>query len=605
MQGPTEAGIFGSVNARNLTPSEVAQTFVPPPSFERLLRQSNAVVVGPRGSGKTTLLKMLHQDAFEAWEHPEANRLLSGVRFVSVFVPTDYRWARQLDELGEGQLSPEIAERFAVAAYTTHALRALTNSMLSRIRKDATECVRLHGRGQLSSEEEAKLSRQLAGAWGISPEVPSLLAVRQALTKRVHQIRALADAAARSDRSQDDLGLLEMPLIESLALGVELCNDALGERDRHWALAMDELEFAPRPIVRELLRALRGADQALLFKLALAPAGDETQELEATLAAAPEQDYEPIQLWYHDRKDGEAFCERLWDRMVAAKGCGGLSAVDALGASYFEPSPGPGGDPYEPGSKWAGYFERLSEKDDSFSEYLSKHGVDPKSLNLLKGGKKAGLVRKVAPLLPLRDFFRGEERQRSRKRASLYAGATSLFAISEGNPRWFIGLVGRLLDQYQGSQLDQATQARAMEATSERFRAYLQTFPTSTVEQPGTTWGVLDIVERIAEAIHDEHVRGPFKPEPFSTFVVPSALPTDHEELLKVALNAGGIIYIPRDSSQLVVGDLEGKRFRVSYLLAPLYGLPLRLGKAVSLRTILERSANSEQRTLPLEGGTS
>jgi len=65
------------------------------------------------------------------------------------------------------------------------------------------------------------------------------------------------------------------------------------------------------------------------------------------------------------------------------------------------------------------------------------------------------------------------------------------------------------------------------------------------------------------------------------------------------ALNAGAIVYV-RDGGPMILSSLKtfrAKRFRISYLLAPLYGLPLRLGKAVALSTILgtRHSASDSQ----------
>ena len=58
---------------------------------------------------------------------------------------------------------------------------------------------------------------------------------------------------------------------------------------------------------------------------------------------------------------------------------------------------------------------------------------------------------------------------------------------------------------------------------------------------------------------------------------------------LAEALNAGAIIYVPDEREELLLESLRGKRFRLSYLLAPYYGLPLQLGRTVSLSVILDR----------------
>jgi hypothetical protein len=68
------------------------------------------------------------------------------------------------------------------------------------------------------------------------------------------------------------------------------------------------------------------------------------------------------------------------------------------------------------------------------------------------------------------------------------------------------------------------------------------------------------------------------------------------------ALNSGAIVYVPDDESQLILTSLRGKRFRLSYLLAPVYGFPIRLGKAVALSAILNWESGATQQ-LELDTG--
>lgn len=62
--------------------------------------------------------------------------------------------------------------------------------------------------------------------------------------------------------------------------------------------------------------------------------------------------------------------------------------------------------------------------------------------------------------------------------------------------------------------------------------------------------------------------------------------------ILGQALNAGAIVYIPDEDGQLSFTSLRHKRFRVSYLVAPLYGIPIRLEPGVNLSTILGKRAS-------------
>jgi len=81
--------LYDSFNARNYTPSQVAETFISSEDFETLWRNEHTVLLGPRGSGKTTLFKMLTVQALYSWSHPLAEKLKSRKPFTAIFVPTD------------------------------------------------------------------------------------------------------------------------------------------------------------------------------------------------------------------------------------------------------------------------------------------------------------------------------------------------------------------------------------------------------------------------------------------------------------------------------------------------------------------------------------
>jgi len=61
-------------------------------------------------------------------------------------------------------------------------------------------------------------------------------------------------------------------------------------------------------------------------------------------------------------------------------------------------------------------------------------------------------------------------------------------------------------------------------------------------------------------------------------------------EALGRALNSGAIILAPDPGGEALLSSLRGKRFRLSYMLAPGYGLPLNLGRPMALSHVLERA---------------
>ena len=266
---------------------------------------------------------------------------------------------------------------------------------------------------------------------------------------------------------------------------------------------------------------------------------------------------------------------------------------------------------YRSGSKVAQRFAELAKKDPSFAIYLKQKGLDPNHLDELTEIKKAATVRKIAPVVAVREFYRKPEvlnmppgALRSRKTAVLYSGAESLFAITEGNPRWFIGIMERPSRSSRSkgeTRISPPWQAEEARAAAERFQAMLATIPMPASSGSMPRLGVLGTVEAAAEYFHEKIVRGPFKSDPPGTFFVDAQVSETILASLGRALNAGAIVYVP-DGGPMILSSLSalrGKRFRISYLLAPLYGLPLRLGKAAALNTILSSHFHNLQEVAP------
>ena len=226
--------------------------------------------------------------------------------------------------------------------------------------------------------------------------------------------------------------------------------------------------------------------------------------------------------------------------------------------------------------------------------------------------QRAAEVRKIAPIVALRDFYMREpepdqqsQSLRSRKTAQLYTGADSIFALTEGNPRIFIGLVGSLLaDAKKRSSFSVPPQAQAdhLLGSAEKFLATLRTIPVMrSGDHVGL--GVVTLLRKIARYFHVDAAKGPFKAAPVGSFTVDSQIAESVLDTLTQALNAGAIIYVPEDQGSVILTSLRGKKFRLSYLLAPLYGFPIRLGRDIALSRILAPNQTEERThdTVPLD----
>jgi hypothetical protein len=251
-------------------------------------------------------------------------------------------------------------------------------------------------------------------------------------------------------------------------------------------------------------------------------------------------------------------------------------------------------------------FTRLAEKDKTFMNFLAREGISVSDIPTISGARRAEVVRKVMPLVLLRDEVLSEGGEKSRKRSrkkppAKFFGAQSLLAMTEGNPRWIIGLVGRMLDGMKTGQttVTQEKQAREVERAMNRFRALLRTIPCESSATSASRRGVLSIIDEIGIQFHRGAVTEPFEPEPVGSFRVDSHEDSATVEALGQALNAGAIVFIPDHPGDTLLRSIRGKRFRLCYLFAPYYRIPIRLGRWISLSSILKRRTQS---TDPLFG---
>lgn len=596
-------------------PAQVAASFVPPPVYASLIRRNHVTIVGPRGSGKTTLLKMLQQPALEAWKHPRAEDFRSRIDYTGIFVATDISWGVQLQLLRDRRL-PDLARGvLACAAFSTHVLRAFIQALLFRVGRGggSAEGEVSWRRAKLSPSAEVSLVCAIARAWHLRPEVSTLESLRTSLTLRLSEIASLAAREALLPSPQVgerlyDLVWLHLPFLQSLVLAIELFDEAAQQQGSRWALCFDELELAPVEIRALLLAALRSTDERLIFKLALSPYSASLNEFRHALSASPSQDYEELSLWEFQRHEIHSLCLGLWSGILRERGFPDIAPEEALGHSLVSTQPDSWADEgtaYGPKSELVARFVRLASNDRSFRRYLLDNNIHPGRISLLSSNERASSVRKVAPLVALREFYRQPDTnpepkrlrtRRTRKKPTVLSGSESVFAITEGNPRWFLGIMNSLLEGWApGDSISRTKQADAILSASVRFRAMLKTLQlTKPAPVLGPTNDLLLTLDQIGSYFHREVVTADFRPDPPLSFDIGEKFFEDDRCGLEEALNAGALVMINDHGLPAAVGSLLGRRFRLSYLLAPYYGLPLRLGPVRGLGLILGRVEGSK-----------
>jgi hypothetical protein len=66
-------------------------------------------------------------------------------------------------------------------------------------------------------------------------------------------------------------------------------------------------------------------------------------------------------------------------------------------------------------------------------------------------------------------------------------------------------------------------------------------------------------------------------------------------EAIGTAVNQGAFVLVPNRKGETTGGTVEGSRFRLSYLLAPDFQLPLTFGAQINLSSILSPGKSAVQ----------
>ena len=631
-----EASLVTAFNARMLSARQVAQTFVPPQSFYLLINSDNSLLSGPRGSGKTTMLKMLQPEALENWRHASAVDVRRRVTYTGVFIPTDRAWNAQLLPSMPEDMSKDARETVAAiadSAFATHVLRSMVQSMSYRAHGPDTSGPR-HLRVQLDASDELHFVTEISSETELAVGPPNLSGLITALSRRLSYLGRLRKHAMRTRSAAELPNWVDQDCLNLAELAASVFNTVVGQPEHQWALLFDELELAPQRIVPLLLSALRGQNPRLMFKLSFSPVHRGLEALKEPLPATYGQDFEFIPLTYAKKRDALRFSRQLLQEELNRRGASNASPFDLLGPSLFESveleeeplNPGQASidrvegkrstnqssgasplahagtsstvgasgarrrrNPYSKGSRLWRTYKSLAENDPSFAKWLRLHKVDLDKLADLSPDDRAATLRKVRNLVVVRDFFRNRAGHgRSRKTYALYSGADSLLTLTDGNPRLLIAMFRKLLPNSMSlapTRISEADQSRAIETAIDRFLVLIRSLEATNAN--GRPLSVQNVLDQIGQKLSELCLREDFSDNVPGTFRVDREVPGTVIDCLVEALNSGALIHIPQPGTPQVRSDLRNETFRLCYLLAPYYQLPLRMGRPISLSSLL------------------
>jgi len=579
--------ILDSFNAKYLDPDKFSQTFVPSSDFNKVIKNEPILIVGARGSGKTTLLKMLGNDILPFWEHEKAEDYRSNIKFEGVYVPADSVWANRIRILKEANISDDVSEEFAKAAFSTHVclctIEALERSLSYKIEKDSSL-------GNIIIDKLNLELKNIVEYLKLHIDNPSFQDIKHALRKRMRFLgeyvksKAILGQLTHTDL-QNDIAFINMDLDFTLESIFDSFDNVFNSKGIRWVVLLDEFEVAPESLQQDIISRLRSSSKKHIYKIALVPCG---KHLDKSYTASSKNDYDVLQLWKRNFEQNIEFCKG----MLASR----FSITDPeriFGASdYVESNK-------IPNEILKKSFTELFKKDESFNNYLINKSIDLDSL-FEESDSRDDNLRKISPDVIFRNLQKSSKGMGKRldNLPGFYTGWNAIVKISEGNPRWIMSTISSLIEITGdiNKKIPQSKQLKAINQTTKAFKSMIGTTAITDNMGISTNTSVIELIGILENYIRNQYVNNPFKSDPYGHFVIDNKVSNDIKNTIRIALNHGAVVSLDSDLSEDIwsFNALSNHRFRLSYLLAPVYKLPLRKGKKVNLSSVLDEKFKNE-----------
>ncbi len=569
--------IHEAYNAKTLSTKQICDRFIITEHFSKLSGQGNSLLVGPRGSGKTTLMKMLQVEAMEIWMHTKADQYRNSIEYSGVFISTDIIWKQQFESIISQIKNKELAKKLVTEVFIYHTLEQITGTLEFRVNRNVSKKYKFRA-VNIEKKDEKELVLELSHIWHVKPILPTIRSLKASVNFKIQELINNTNRVLEENIELNELFQTNTftDLLHTASSGVSIINSYINEHGKKWALLFDELELAPEQIIQPLIDSLRGGPDNIILKLSLSPYHKDLKIGGDPLGHSEKDDFNYIDLTSgRKKKSGKVFAVQLCQQLYEAKGYEGSLET------RFKIPEGPSPEKV---------FVQLAGKDNSFKEYLEKNGIDAKHVEGYKEKNKRPTIRKIEYVALLRNHvFKSDMSKRTLRRPhNYYGGFDNLAKSLEYNPRMLTSTMNELLSGLGKSkkQIEIFAQIEAIQNSKITLTSLLNTLRSKYLSCK-TVKGFIDI---IGKHFREGIVGSEFNGEPVGSFSIGDEVALELDETIGRALNAGALIKISQKGVESNICSIRNSRFRLSFLFAHDFSLPLQVMKEISLHEIFRDS---------------